>query len=144
MVSLSRALNGSAAPCLTGCSVRGLESFAGDHVLIVPSMTRSPPSQGEEKKPWWDYFVVVICSARKPKFFAEGTALRVVDKATGELRLGEVLDSALPRERGSVFVGGSSEVKFSCLDKRGKLHIMVSDEQGLGSSVVYGVWLRVL
>jgi 5'-nucleotidase len=51
---------------------------------------------------WRSYFDIVIVSANKPKFFEEGTTLREVDIATGQLKLGSVR-SFQPT---SVYAGG--------------------------------------
>ncbi|CAF1676904.1 unnamed protein product [Didymodactylos carnosus] len=40
------------------------------------------------KRDWKSYFDFILVDAQKPLFFAEGTTLRLVDPATGHMKLG--------------------------------------------------------
>lgn len=53
---------------------------------------------------WKSFFDYVIVSAAKPKFFQEGSQLREVDLATGNLRVGKQPKELL---KGRVYNGGS-------------------------------------
>jgi len=56
-------------------------------------------------KDWKDLFDIIIVSANKPRFFEEGTTLREVDTATGNLKTSHAIV-----EKGKVFAGGSISV----------------------------------
>lgn len=59
-----------------------------------------------EYSSWRDYFDVIIVNAQKPRFFAEGTTLRMVDLRTGMLKVGKTTSF----EPGQVYNGGSLEI----------------------------------
>ncbi|GAM28861.1 hypothetical protein SAMD00019534_120370 [Acytostelium subglobosum LB1] len=55
-------------------------------------------------KSWRDFFDFIIVGADKPRFFSEGTTIREVDIATGNLKITNVKDRFEP---GKVYHGGS-------------------------------------
>ncbi len=76
---------------------------------------------GEEWKQGFDYIIV---SAAKPTFFREGSQLREVDLATGNLRIGKE-----PKElvKGQVYSGGSIELFEKLTGARGDKVLYVGD-----------------
>eukprot|EP00761_Pharyngomonas_kirbyi_P013571 gb/GECH01013600.1/.p1 GENE.gb/GECH01013600.1/~~gb/GECH01013600.1/.p1 ORF type:complete len:514 (+),score=137.57 gb/GECH01013600.1/:1-1542(+) len=59
----------------------------------------------DEYPNWKDYFDIVIVSAKKPRFFEQGTALREVELETGQLKLGKIRSF----KPGKVYSGGNLE-----------------------------------
>lgn len=76
------------------------------------------------KKPWIDYFDVVVTDAVKPLFFGEGTALRQVDTATGKLHIGKYTGS---HQQGAIYAGGNSEVFSELIGAEGKDILYIGD-----------------
>ncbi|KAJ8317488.1 hypothetical protein KUTeg_005392 [Tegillarca granosa] len=56
---------------------------------------------------WTSYFDFIVCDARKPLFFSEGTILRQVDRETGALKIGSHTG---PIQSGHIYSGGSVDV----------------------------------
>lgn len=60
--------------------------FGSDTNLIMKIIRVESPSYfsckqaGTPHRSWVSYFDLVVCEARKPKFFAEGSVLRQVDQ----------------------------------------------------------------
>lgn len=61
----------------------------------------------EKSRDWTKYFDFIICDARKPLFFREGTILRQVDRETGALKIGSHTG---PLQTGQIYSGGSVDV----------------------------------
>uniref|UniRef100_A0A1I8IA45 5'-nucleotidase domain-containing protein 3 n=1 Tax=Macrostomum lignano TaxID=282301 RepID=A0A1I8IA45_9PLAT len=66
---------------------------------------------------WVGMFNYVLVSACKPKFFAEGSLLRVVDRSSGKLKLGTHMG---PLQSGVVYSGGSCAEFSRLIGCRGK------------------------
>ncbi|CAH1188488.1 unnamed protein product [Phyllotreta striolata] len=73
---------------------------------------------------WTTYFDVVVCDARKPLFFGEGTILRQVDTTTGGLRVGVHTGPLLSNH---VYSGGSCDVFTQFIGAKGKDVLYVGD-----------------
>ncbi|XP_063705231.1 cytosolic purine 5'-nucleotidase isoform X2 [Culicoides brevitarsis] len=73
---------------------------------------------------WRSYFDFIVCDARKPLFFSEGTILRQVDTTTGALKIGTHIG---PMQQGQVYSGGSCDVFTSMIKAKGKDVLYVGD-----------------
>lgn len=73
---------------------------------------------------WITYFDIVVCDARKPLFFGEGTILRQVDTTTGGLRVGVHTG---PLQSDHVYSGGSCDVFTKFIGAKGKDVLYVGD-----------------
>lgn len=73
---------------------------------------------------WRTYFDIILCDARKPLFFSEGTILRQVDTTTGALKIGTHIG---PMQQGQVYSGGSCDVFTSMIQAKGKDVLYVGD-----------------
>lgn len=78
----------------------------------------------EPHRNWRCYFDYIVCDARKPDFFSEGTILRQVDTTTGALKIGMHLG---PMQEGQVYSGGSCDVFTSMIGAKGKDVLYVGD-----------------
>eukprot|EP01135_Chromosphaera_perkinsii_P009739 Nk52_evm4s1869 gene=Nk52_evmTU4s1869 len=81
-------------------------------------------TEADPHRSWKTYFDVIICDARKPLFFGEGTALREVNLKSGRVKIGTVLNKF---ERGKVYVGGSSSMFCEYTGAAGKDVLYVGD-----------------
>ncbi len=72
---------------------------------------------------WRDYWDVIIVSARKPTFFAEGTTLREVSIDSGNLKIG-MTDHF---EKGHVYSGGGLSIFEKFTGARGNQVLYVGD-----------------
>nr|XP_039262576.1 cytosolic purine 5'-nucleotidase-like isoform X2 [Styela clava] len=79
---------------------------------------------GTPHRSWVTYFDLILCEARKPKFFAEGTVLRQVDQKTGKLCLGSYTGS---HEEGTIYSGGSSDAICDLIGAKGKEILYIGD-----------------
>jgi 5'-nucleotidase len=82
------------------------------------------PSAPYAGQSWQAYFDFTFVDARKPSFFAEGTVLRQVNKATGQLSIGSHRGLL---EDSAVYSGGSSEVLSKLIGARGRDVLYVGD-----------------
>lgn len=82
------------------------------------------PAEDGQKRAWTAYWDCVVVDAKKPLFFADGTILRKVDKATGALQIGIHKG---PLQPGEVYSGGSCDVVSKLLGARGKDVLYVGD-----------------
>uniref|UniRef100_A0A915APU3 Tyrosine-protein phosphatase non-receptor type 9 n=1 Tax=Parascaris univalens TaxID=6257 RepID=A0A915APU3_PARUN len=73
---------------------------------------------------WTSYFDVTFVDAKKPLWFAQGTALRQVDPATGTPKLGIHHG---PATKGQVFAGGNSDVLRNMFMAQGKNVMYIGD-----------------
>lgn len=78
----------------------------------------------EPHRNWRTYFDIIVCDARKPLFFSEGTILRQVDTSTGALKIGNHIG---PMQQGQVYSGGSCDVFTSLIGAKGKDVLYVGD-----------------
>lgn len=78
----------------------------------------------EPHRNWRCYFDCIVCDARKPGFFSEGTILRQVDTDTGTLKIGMHLG---PMLAGQVYSGGSCDVFTAMIGAKGKDVLYVGD-----------------
>ncbi|CAF1175281.1 unnamed protein product [Didymodactylos carnosus] len=76
------------------------------------------------KRDWKSYFDFILVDAQKPLFFAEGTTLRLVDPATGNMKLGTYSG---PLQQNQVYSGGSCEVFSKLIGSTGKDVLYVGD-----------------
>jgi len=75
-------------------------------------------------KRWQDFFDVSIVDSRKPLFFEDGTLLRQVDSATGNLKLGK---HSGPLQHGDVYSGGCYMDVTELLNCHGKEIMYIGD-----------------
>lgn len=78
----------------------------------------------EPHRNWRTYFDIIVCDARKPLFFGEGTILRQVDTTTGALKVGTHMG---PLNQEQVYSGGSCDVFTSLIGAKGKDVLYVGD-----------------
>lgn len=83
-----------------------------------------PDKAGTPHRKWVTYFDLVVCEARKPKFFAEGSVLRQVDQSTGKLYLGHYTGQ---HEEGAIYSGGSSDAVCDLIGAKGKEILYIGD-----------------
>ncbi|RWS31983.1 cytosolic purine 5'-nucleotidase-like protein [Leptotrombidium deliense] len=95
-----------------------------DYIYTDKIMTYLFDVPSAEKRDWKSYFDYIVCDARKPLFFGEGTILRVVDTKTGALRLGTICGKF---EAGQVYSGGSCDVFTQLLGAKGRDVLYVGD-----------------
>ncbi|CAF0774343.1 unnamed protein product [Adineta steineri] len=76
------------------------------------------------KRDWKSYFDYILVDAQKPLFFAEGTTLRIIDPATGSMKLGTYAGQLQQNE---VYSGGSCEVVSKLIGSTGKDVLYVGD-----------------
>ncbi|XP_057658670.1 cytosolic purine 5'-nucleotidase isoform X2 [Diorhabda carinulata] len=82
------------------------------------------PRPEDPHRNWITYFDIVVCDARKPLFFGEGTILRQVDTTTGGLRVGVHTG---PLVSNHVYSGGSCDVFTKFIGAKGKDVLYVGD-----------------
>jgi len=92
------------------------------YLFDFPHGPQSKP--GTSHRSWISYFDIVIVESRKPKFFAEGTALREVDLDTGNLHIGHYTGEL---KKGAVYSGGSSDALCDLLGAKGKEILYIGD-----------------
>ncbi|PAA92912.1 hypothetical protein BOX15_Mlig027590g1 [Macrostomum lignano] len=73
---------------------------------------------------WRDYFDYAVVDACKPRFFADGSLMRVVDPASGKLKLGTHTG---PLQKGTVYSGGSCADFSRLIGCRGKDVLYIGD-----------------
>ncbi|KAF2077245.1 hypothetical protein CYY_001434 [Polysphondylium violaceum] len=78
----------------------------------------------DKYKSWRDYFDIVIVGADKPRFFSEGTTMREVDTATGNLLITNVKDRFEP---GKVYNGGSLSLFQKLTGAKGSRVLYIGD-----------------
>ena len=76
-----------------------------------------------DRTSWRDFFDVVIVSARKPLFFDKGSALREVERGTGNLQLHTIKEF----KEGAVYCGGSVQQFSELMGARGSQVLYVGD-----------------
>uniref|UniRef100_A0A0N5AJ27 Cytosolic purine 5'-nucleotidase n=1 Tax=Syphacia muris TaxID=451379 RepID=A0A0N5AJ27_9BILA len=81
---------------------------------------------------WIDYFDFAVVDAKKPKWFAEGTVFREVNKVTSTARIGIHTG---PLEHGKVYSGGSCEAFKRLVKAEGRDVLYIGDH-------IYGDVLR--
>jgi 5'-nucleotidase len=80
---------------------------------VMRYLLDKPYSQGGEG--WSAYFDYVVVDAKKPLFFAEGTILRQIDRATGAQRIGNYMG---PLHQGQIYSGGQLTLLRACLFRK--------------------------
>ncbi|XP_052225406.1 cytosolic purine 5'-nucleotidase-like isoform X3 [Dreissena polymorpha] len=91
---------------------------------IMDYLMDYPSENGRPKRDWVSYFDFVVCDAKKPLFFSQGTLLRQVDRVTGALKLGThtgVIKS------GQIYSGGSVEVFTEIMGSHEKEVLYIGD-----------------
>ena len=64
------------------------------------------------KRDWKSFFDFILVDAQKPLFFTEGTTLRIIDPATGSMKLGSYAGQLQQNE---VYSGGETTIDSSAL-----------------------------
>nr|XP_021553394.1 5'-nucleotidase domain-containing protein 4 [Neomonachus schauinslandi] len=75
-------------------------------------------------RPWRSYFDLIVIDIQKPRFFAEGTALRQVNTDSGRLPVGTYTG---PHQHCAVYSGGSSDGVCELLGVQGKDILYIGD-----------------
>ncbi|XP_052770663.1 cytosolic purine 5'-nucleotidase-like isoform X3 [Mya arenaria] len=91
---------------------------------IMEYLMDFPVKSGATKRDWVSYFDYVVCDAKKPLFFSNGTLLRQVDRATGALKLGTHTGEI---RSGHIYSGGSVEVFSEIMGSYDKEVLYIGD-----------------
>ncbi|WAR22094.1 5NTC-like protein [Mya arenaria] len=96
----------------------------GSKVFLATNSDYVYTNSGATKRDWVSYFDYVVCDAKKPLFFSNGTLLRQVDRATGALKLGTHTGEI---RSGHIYSGGSVEVFSEIMGSYDKEVLYIGD-----------------